>query len=117
MTDIDPARLLVAELNAKAAQSTRHKTRYKTPARQQDHVCARAAEMMLRLIHAPAGSVSTALVREIFTRRLDLTSRQRAYSWHEIQDALSEVTAAARALTQPATPASGPRAVDDVKVE
>lgn len=32
-----------------------------------------------------------ARVREIFTRHLNLTRDQRAYSWHEIQDALSEV--------------------------
>ncbi len=35
-------------------------------------------------------------VREIFSRRLNLHYDQRAYSWHEIQDALEEVDALAK---------------------
>lgn len=30
-------------------------------------------------------------VREVFTRRLGLDCDQRAYSWHQIQDALEEI--------------------------
>lgn len=88
---------LVTELNAKAWASTRYRTPTgRTPAKREDHVCSRAAKAIERLTAAPEGHITTAMVREIFTRRLDLSYRQRAYSWHEIQDALEEITARGR---------------------
>lgn len=78
---------LVEELSAKAWQSTRW-SKGKKPA---DHVCQRAADKIVELCNGGHGMIPARAVREIFTRRLNLTHDQRAYSWHEIQDALEEV--------------------------
>jgi fructose-1,6-bisphosphatase/inositol monophosphatase family enzyme len=40
---------------------------------------------------APPGHVTLGVVREVFSRRLNLHYDQRMYSWHEIQDALEEI--------------------------
>ena len=84
---------LVNELNAKAWQSTRHSlTRAsRSPARLQDHVCHRAAEKITELCRGKDGVVPVRAVREAFTRLLNLTYDQRAYSWHEIQYALEQI--------------------------
>ena len=50
-----------------------------------------AAQKFKELIAAPKGHVPLSVVRETFTRRLNLSYDQRAYSWHEIQDSLSAV--------------------------
>lgn len=78
---------LIEELSAKAWQSTR----WSKGKRPEDHVCQRAAAKIEELVRGKDGMVPVRSVREIFTRRLNLTYDQRAYSWHEIQDALAEV--------------------------
>lgn len=84
---------LVKELEAKAWQSTRHRltSAGRTPARLEDHVCHRAAKKLEELARGPDGMVPLRVVRETFTRLLNLTYDQRAYSWHEIQHALGEL--------------------------
>lgn len=83
----DPT-FLVQELRAKAWQSTRYR---KSAKRAEDHICYRAAEKIEELCRGENGSIPIRSVREIFTRLFNLTNDQRAYSWHEIQYALSEV--------------------------
>jgi len=83
----DSPERLVEELHAKAWQSTRW-SKGKTP---KDHVCHRAADKIAELCAGKHGVIPARSVREIFTRRLNLSYDQRAYSWHEIQDALQEV--------------------------
>ena len=84
--------LLLEELRAKAFQSTRYKARGSTK-NHQGHVCWRAAEKIEELDKAPKGFVPVSSVREVFSRRLGLHYEQRAYSWHEVQDALAEIDA------------------------
>lgn len=83
---------LVAELDAKAWQSTRHKVRARTPARREDHVCYRAAreiERLRKIEHEPAAERGWRAFWQVFVERLCLDKDQRTYSWHELMDACS----------------------------
>lgn len=84
---------LIKELDAKAWQSTRHRSgkNGKHPFPREQHVCYRAARKLEELIAAPRGHVAVGVVRETFTRLLGLWRDQRAYSWHEVQHALKAV--------------------------
>ena len=81
---------LVKELDAKAWASMRY-TSGMRGRRREDHVCYRAARKLEELIAAPKGSVAVGVVRETFTRLLNLSYDQRAYSWHEVQHAIEAV--------------------------
>lgn len=85
----DPIKL-VEELRAKSWASARYKHGQQNKPRE-EHVCYRAAEKLEELIRGKNGSIPIRAVREIFTRLLNLSYDQRAYSWHEIQNCLKEI--------------------------
>lgn len=81
---------LVAELDAKAVQSTRHQTRHRTPSRREDHVCYRAAREIEALRHikdAPEAERGWRTFWGVIVSRLNLDRDQRTYGWHELMDA------------------------------
>lgn len=85
--------LLVTMLRDKARQSVRRRPGHPGNhiGRERQHVCSSAADVIEKLIAAPAGHVAISEVVFIFNEALGLTRDQKAYSWHEIQYALDQV--------------------------
>jgi hypothetical protein len=55
--------------------------------------CTSAADVIEEYARRLSDSIPKSRAREVFSRRLNLHYDQRAYSWHEIQDALEEIEA------------------------